>query len=558
METLTCIALARELGSLLRDTYVQAIEQADAGETLMLYMKEKAGAGVRPGWLVISACGGASFVFFSYKKPEIAGREWPTPLSESLDRLLVRSVSHRGMDRSLKITFASSKSKGSRRELVLELFAAKPRAYLLDSETSEIIASFGVRNAKKSGIYEPASRPRGKVDPLELDAGALHAKLPGHAEEEDLVRCVFGVGRLVAREAMARAGNSEGPAHALIEMLSAASKGKTKGYVAGPSAELGIDAPIALAFRPSSSEGVGVDECATVNDAVRKSYLACRDLSLESNSRRKASQGIRAKLKRLARTRTAVQRELREAERARELRRDGELVLSNIRGIKKGASAVDLACHEAKGGTRRIVLNPGLTAADNAAAFFKKARKLEKKLDVLPRRIAELDEEEGALRGKLESIGAWRVRPEGASGRPGTDRRETKRRKWPIGISPRRFASSDGWTIYVGRNNKENDYLTFAYAKPNDFWFHAHGVPGSHVVLRREGRKANPSRSCIEEAAGVAAYFSKGRTSHTVAVIYTEKKYVRKPRKGKAGTALYSNEKTVMVTPKLPKEEDGD
>lgn len=555
METLTCIALARELNSTLRDMYVQEVEMADAGETLLIQMKGKPGGDKRPGWMVLAACGGRAFTFFSHTKPEISGRAWPAPLSEFLERRLVRSVSHSGMDRRIKITFGASKETGGRREMFVELFAKKPRAYLVDPETSGVVGSFGVRGENKSGPYVPSPPPADKLNPMEMEAGDLEKSLPPGVTGADLVRKLFGVGNLLAREAITL-GGSLGPAGALKRLLSEALDGAAKGYVVGPSAELGLETPEALVFSPTVEAPPPVEECRTINDAVEKSFLACARLSKEIEFRNRASKEIRADLKRLVRTRKALDDEMREAEHAVEYRRMGELILSQIKKVSRGLSEIELPDLEAEGLRRRIALEPRLSPADNAAAYFKKARKLQKKLKFLPGRIAELAKRENSLRDKLEDVASGRARPSAKASRSEPERRASKKDKWPTGVSPRRFTSSDGWIMYVGRDNKENDYITFAFAKPDDLWFHAHGVPGSHVVLRREGRKANPSKRCIEETAAAAAYFSKGRTSHTVSVIYTEKRYVRKPRKGKAGTALFSNEQTVMVAPRLPQEED--
>jgi len=122
------------------------------------------------------------------------------------------------------------------------------------------------------------------------------------------------------------------------------------------------------------------------------------------------------------------------------------------------------------------------------------------------------------------------------------------------GIYPRRFELAGGWIVLVGRSNKENDVLTHRVARPNDLWLHARGVAGSHVVLRREGHRDKPPKSIIEEAARIAAYYSKGRTSSMVPVICTEKRYVRKPRRATPGLAVCMREKVLLVEPRLPEE----
>lgn len=121
------------------------------------------------------------------------------------------------------------------------------------------------------------------------------------------------------------------------------------------------------------------------------------------------------------------------------------------------------------------------------------------------------------------------------------------------GFHPRRYRSSDGWTILVGRSNAENDWLSLKHAKPDDVWLHAQGVSGAHVVIRRDGRKDNPSARTLEEAAGLAATFSRARHAATVPVVHTLAKYVRKPRKAPPGTVTCTREKTILVAPIDPK-----
>jgi predicted ribosome quality control (RQC) complex YloA/Tae2 family protein len=93
-------------------------------------------------------------------------------------------------------------------------------------------------------------------------------------------------------------------------------------------------------------------------------------------------------------------------------------------------------------------------------------------------------------------------------------------------------------------------------AAQNDMWFHAHGYPGSHVILKREGRKDEPSKQTLEEAAAIAAFWSKGKSAKKVPVVYTLAKYVSKPRGGAPGQAVLKREKTLIVEPQIPKTKD--
>src|SRR5690606_33327940 len=112
---------------------------------------------------------------------------------------------------------------------------------------------------------------------------------------------------------------------------------------------------------------------------------------------------------------------------------------------------------------------------------------------------------------------------------------------------PFHYRSSDGFDIFVGKNNIQNDRLTFRVARSGDIWLHTKAVPGSHVIIRRNGRDI-PDRT-IEQAAVIAAWHSKARMSSNVQVDYTQVKNVSKPSGAKPGMVVYTNYKTAVVTP---------
>jgi predicted ribosome quality control (RQC) complex YloA/Tae2 family protein len=122
----------------------------------------------------------------------------------------------------------------------------------------------------------------------------------------------------------------------------------------------------------------------------------------------------------------------------------------------------------------------------------------------------------------------------------------------------RRFRVAGGFEVWVGKDSAGNDELTLRHSKPNDLWFHARGVGGSHTVLKVASAPGEPGRDSIREAAAIAAWYSKYRNAKHIPVVYTERKYVRKPRGVPAGTVVLMREKVVMVDPKLPEGEDDD
>jgi predicted ribosome quality control (RQC) complex YloA/Tae2 family protein len=112
----------------------------------------------------------------------------------------------------------------------------------------------------------------------------------------------------------------------------------------------------------------------------------------------------------------------------------------------------------------------------------------------------------------------------------------------------RTYTLPGGWQVLVGRTNADNDYLSFRVARPDDWWFHVHGMPGSHVILRGPPG-TDPDRATLQRAAAIAAYHSKARDAGVVSVSGTRVRDVRKPRGAKAGTVQIRNERVFKVRP---------
>ena len=125
--------------------------------------------------------------------------------------------------------------------------------------------------------------------------------------------------------------------------------------------------------------------------------------------------------------------------------------------------------------------------------------------------------------------------------------RHSKKSKSQIKSKPLHYRSSDGFDIYVGKNNRQNDELTLRFALPTDLWFHTKDIPGSHVIIKTQNKEV--PQSTIMEAANLAAFYSKAKTSSNVPVDYTQKRYVRKPNGAKPGMVIYDHQNTIYITP---------
>jgi predicted ribosome quality control (RQC) complex YloA/Tae2 family protein len=128
-------------------------------------------------------------------------------------------------------------------------------------------------------------------------------------------------------------------------------------------------------------------------------------------------------------------------------------------------------------------------------------------------------------------------------------RTEETKETLPSGVLE--YEISGGWTVLAGKNDSVNDLLTFKLSKPNDYWFHVRGMPGSHVLLRAKPG-TDPDRNTLKDAAAIAAFYSKARTGGVVPVSCTRARYVTKPQGAKPGTVQIRKESVLKVRPGLP------
>ncbi|WCN39025.1 Rqc2 family fibronectin-binding protein [Aneurinibacillus uraniidurans] len=242
----------------------------------------------------------------------------------------------------------------------------------------------------------------------------------------------------------------------------------------------------------------------------------------------------------------------RQAEDAHVYQRYGELITANIYQMERGQTDVTVLNYYEDGSPElTISLDPRLTPSENAQMYFKKYTKAKNSLAILDEQIASAEEEvryldmiiqqvESAgladieeIRDELTEEGYLRARP---------SRNRKPKTKHPI---LERYTSSEGIEIYLGKNNKQNEYLTNRLAAPTDTWLHTKDIPGSHVVIR----STEFGDATLAEAAMLAAYHSKARQSSQVPVDYTLVRHVKKPKGSKPGFVIYEQQKTLFITP---------
>lgn len=228
----------------------------------------------------------------------------------------------------------------------------------------------------------------------------------------------------------------------------------------------------------------------------------------------------------------------------------GELLLANLSQIPKGAKKVTLPNFYQEDQKITVLLDPSISATANAQRYFNKYRKSKRSCAKIQ---AQLQTTEGEIK-YLESI-LYNLEKAGLEDlsvikqeleESGYIKVQKKKKKHHGSISsPSCFISSDGHRILAGRNNRQNDIITFNLASKQDTWLHVKDLPGAHIIINKD----SPPSKTLEEAAMLAAFFSKGADSANVPVDYTLVRYVRKLPGAKPGMVTYKNHRTIFVTP---------
>lgn len=240
--------------------------------------------------------------------------------------------------------------------------------------------------------------------------------------------------------------------------------------------------------------------------------------------------------------------------RADEWEHLANILMVNLHVIERGAAHVALHDWE-KGETIAIELSATLTPVENAERYYRRARGARAQAERAERGVvktrSDLERMQG-LRQKIVDAESLDVLERIAHENPRLTMKEGEQKAPGSADRFRRFEVAGGLEVFAGKSAANNDELTVRFAKPNDYWFHARGASGSHVVLRWGDAKAKPPKEAIREAASIAAYYSGARNAKSVPVAYTMKKYVRKPRGAAPGAVIMEREQVVMAEPRLP------
>lgn len=234
-----------------------------------------------------------------------------------------------------------------------------------------------------------------------------------------------------------------------------------------------------------------------------------------------------------------LKKKLLKDEEIEEYRIAGEMILTNITKIKKGVHHINLFNPYIEKEVE-IKLDPRKTPQENAQAYFSRYKKLKRGQPKVKHRIERFKKEIENIKAGIFEI-------------PDTTSKSAGKKEKPPPFRTFNLISSS--VVYVGKNARSNQELTFKFARPNDYFFHIRGYEGSHTILKAKVPKGQrPKKEDINIAASIAAHFSKAKNQKNVAVSYTQRKYLKKNKKGKLGSVILMREQVIFVDPGVPGE----
>jgi predicted ribosome quality control (RQC) complex YloA/Tae2 family protein len=305
--------------------------------------------------------------------------------------------------------------------------------------------------------------------------------------------------------------------------------------------------------------GWGINESAAdVQTLLKRYYSQILDQSQFAALHQQLTQAVQQSLHRLQEKAQRFEQQLTAAEGADHLRQQADLLMAHLSSWQPGMQEITLPDFET-GQPIQIPLNPEWNAVQNAQSRYKRSQKLRRGYDyTIPLLTAVRDEmqylEQVAISiqqsdrycNSDDLLALTEIRSELMQQQYLKNDPKGQTRSAETGFH--RYRSPNGWEVWVGRNNRQNEQLTFRLASDYDLWFHTQEIPGSHVLLRLDAG-IKPDTQDLQYAADIAAYYSRARQSHQVPVIYTEPKHVYKPKGARPGMVIYKLETVLWASP---------
>lgn len=568
-DSIILAAIGDELNRKLKDARVQTIHQPESLDVVLTLRTP----GVTHSLLVSADATAPRIHLTSAKKPNPK-----TPpgfcmlLRKHLEGARFSIAEQIDFDRILHLRFLAY--DGERLTLVVEIMGKHSNIILINGE-GRILGTIKPVGRQKSryrqvlpGLQYTPPPKQDKLNPLnvskEVFENLLKDSYIGTTEVTQgqlakwLCETFVGISPFAAWEVVTRSGGDMGRvAEEFMSLIDAVRRGEFDPVL------ITDDEGKAVAFYPFPSV-----QYPKANQHERNSVSTVADMYYISAIRRQdfaqAKDEFVAMLEREVRAREhsleAIREGIRECENAERVKQIGELILSQVALVPEGSESAELVDYYDPDASKiRVRLDPKLSAAENAEAYFRRYHKLVSGAEALEDRLRETESEIRLLRKVLLSAETISSEDQIESLKQLLAGEGIKLHKQEAAATEKRRDEFDGhriskveregWEILVGLNSEANDYLLTRVARPTDVWVHVKASPSAHVIIRTNGKPDAVPRSVLLAAAELAARHSDSKHSSLVPVDYTLRKYVRKPKGAPSGKAIYQNEKTVYVTP---------
>lgn len=467
----------------------------------------------------------------------------------------IETIEQLDADRILKLTILSKNEIGDpiTRYIYAEIMGRHSNLIMVDAETEKIVDSLkhlppamnSYRTVLPGSIYI-APPKQDKWNPVTVTDEQLAEFFTEIRDAKEIMQQFVGFSPLHANELLFRAQEQQVPTVSIFRDF-------VNEFVVGGTKPTYLEQGRKVIFSPIDLHSFEEPKTYynTLSELLDRVFFARAERDRVKQQAGDLENWLQAEINKLKLKLKKLDQDLKRAQNLDQYQLFGELLMANLYQFEKGAKSVTVENYYSETGDKiTIPLSERKTPIENAQSYYAKYNKFKHALvkveeqiqiatadieyfELLAQQVQQAspaDIEE--IREELAEQGYMRLK-------------KSKRRKKPVKPTPEKYVSSTGVPISIGKNNKQNDYLTFKIARKWETWLHTKDIPGSHVVIHSD----DPDEQTILEAATLAAYFSKARESSSVPVDYTEVKQVKKPSGAKPGFVIYFEQKTVFVTP---------
>ncbi|WP_404331455.1 NFACT family protein [Mesobacillus maritimus] len=550
-------AVTNELSTLLKGGRVNKIHQPFKNEIIMVIR-----AGGVNHKVLLSA-------HPSYARVQLTNDQYDNPseppmfcmlLRKHLEGYIIEDIHQVGLDRMIVFEVKGRNEIGdlSYKQLIVEIMGRHSNIVLVDKGRNMILdsikhVSFAVNTHRaiqpgQEYIMPPA---QDKKNPFEIDEQEIlrHIDFNAGLLDKQLVQHFAGISPLMAKEILYQAGlaNRSTLPKAFLALMNDVKKHH---YQPAITTFKGKEFFYLFPLKHLSEEARVFESTGELLDRYYFGKAERDRVKQQSNDLERFILNEKEKNEKKI---IKLERTLVEAQNADQYQLYGELLTANLYAVEKGMKEVSVLNYYSEDSSNiTIPLDARKTPSENAQKYFTRYQKAKNALKIVEQQIIHAREEVTYFEGLQQQVEAaspkdiQEIRDELVEG--GYIRQRQKRgnkKNQVMKVVLERYTSSDGTEILVGKNNKQNDYLTNKAAARDDIWLHTKDIPGSHVVIRSK----EPADKTILEAATIAAYYSKARSSSSVPVDFTKVRHVKKPSGAKPGFVIYEQQQTVYVTP---------